>query len=183
GASKRCAATERPLNPPGATRMSTRPIGVFDSGVGGLSVLREIRRLLPGEDLLYVADTAYLPYGEKPPELLRRRATAIAEFLLAQDAKAVVVACNTASSAALASLRGQFALPIVGMEPALKPAAARTRSGAVGVLATAGTLAGEKFARLLDRFGRGARVHVQPCPGWVERVEAGELQATSTRAL
>jgi len=162
---------------------AARPIGVFDSGVGGLSVLRAIRTRLPGEHLIYVADSAHVPYGEKPAACVEARAHAIAEFLLACGAKALVVACNTATGAAIASLRARFSVPIVGTEPAVKPAAARTRSGVVGVLATSGTLASGKFAALLERFGCDVAVHVQPCPGWVERVEAGDLASAATRAL
>src|SRR5688572_1067532 len=154
--------------------MATFPIGVFDSGVGGLSVLRAIRRELPGEDLLYVADSAHVPYGDKPVAFIQQRSLAVAEFLLRLEAKAIVVACNTATSAAVAMLRERFQVPIVGMEPAVKPALTHTRSGVVGVLATAGTVNSDKFANLLARVGNGAEVVVQPCPGFVEAVERGE---------
>ena len=164
--------------------MSQVPIGVFDSGVGGLSVLREIRARLPHESLLYVADSGHVPYGEKSAEFIRARSQHIAEFLLGQGAKALVLACNTATAAAVAELRERYpALPIVGMEPAVKPAAAATRSGVVGVLATTGTLKSAKFAALLDRFAADVRVITQPCPGLVEQIEAGELDSTRTRAL
>ncbi len=161
----------------------TDPIGVFDSGVGGLSVLREIRRELPHEDLLYVADSGHAPYGDKPGETIEARALAIVEFLASRRAKAIVVACNTATGAAVATLRARFALPIVAMEPAVKPAAASTRSGVIGVLATGSTLASENFARLSARFGAGVEILVQPCPGLVEQVEAGDLTGDRTRAL
>ncbi|WP_296220707.1 glutamate racemase [Pseudomonas sp. UBA2684] len=160
------------------------PIGVFDSGVGGLSVLHEIRTLLPNESLLYVADSGHVPYGEKSPEFIRQRCRQIAAFLLAQGAKALVLACNTATVAGVAELRELYPqLPIVGMEPAVKPAAAATRSGVVGVLATTGTLKSAKFAALLDRFASDVRVITQPCPGLVERIEAGDLDSRETRAL
>lgn len=163
---------------------SNAPIGVFDSGVGGLSVLREIRQLLPNESLLYVADSGHVPYGEKSPEYIRERCVRITEHLLAQGAKALVLACNTATAAAAADLRERYPqLPIVGMEPAVKPAAAATRSGVVGVLATTGTLKSARFAALLDRFAGDVRVVTQPCPGLVECIEAGELQAAATREL
>ena len=163
---------------------SNAPVGVFDSGVGGLSVLREIRQLLPNESLLYVADSGHVPYGEKSPEFIRERSRAIAEFLLVQGAKALVLACNTATVAAVAELRERYpTLPLVGMEPAVKPAAAATRSGQVGVLATTGTLKSAKFAALLDRFAGDVRVITQPCPGLVECVEAGELDSAATREL
>ncbi|HXH03506.1 MAG TPA: glutamate racemase [Candidatus Competibacteraceae bacterium] len=161
-----------------------RPIGVFDSGAGGLSVLGEIRALLPHEELLYVADAGHVPYGEKSPGYIQARSLAIAEFLLAQGCKALVVACNTATAAAVALLRERFAaIPIVAIEPAVKPAAAATRSGIVGVLATSGTLESARFAALLDRFANGVRVLTQPCPGLVECVERAELDGPDTRAL
>ena len=163
--------------------MDSRPVGVFDSGVGGLSVLREIRRLLPAEDLLYVADSGHCPYGGKPPAEIRARACAIAGFLVDRGAKAIVVACNTATVAAIADLRRRFALPIVGMEPAVKPAAAITRSRVVGVLATGATLAGDRFASLVERFADGITVLTQPCPGLVEQVEAGDLESEVTLDL
>lgn len=160
------------------------PIGVFDSGVGGLSVLREIRQTLPHESLLYVADSGHVPYGEKSPQYILERCILITEHLQAQGAKALVLACNTATAAAAAELRERYPqVPIVGMEPAVKPAAAATRSGVVGVLATTGTLKSARFAALLDRFASDVRVLTQPCPGLVECIEAGELQAPATREL
>lgn len=157
--------------------MSEQPIGVFDSGVGGLSVLREIRHLLPAESLLYVADSGFVPYGEKPPEFIIERSRRIAGFLLAQGAKSLVVACNTATVAAVADLRERFTVPIIGMEPAVKPATQATRSGVVGVLATTGTLRSARFAALLDRFAGSVQVITQPCPGLVECVERGEIDS------
>lgn len=163
---------------------SEAPVGVFDSGVGGLSVLREIRARLPAESLLYVADSGHVPYGEKSPEYIRARCRHIADFLLGQGAKALVLACNTATVAAVADLRERHPqVPIVGMEPAVKPAAAATRSGVVGVLATTGTLKSARFAALLDRFASDVQVVTQPCPGLVECVEQGALVTTQTRRL
>lgn len=160
------------------------PVGVFDSGVGGLSVLREIRLRLPHESLLYLADSAHVPYGEKSPEYIRERCRIIAAFLIEQGAKALVVACNTATAAGAAELRERYPdVPIIAMEPAVKPAAQATRSGVVGVLATTGTLKSAKFAALLDRFAAEVRVITQPCPGLVERIEAGDLESTETRGL
>lgn len=165
-------------------RASDAPIGVFDSGVGGLSVLGEITRLLPNESLLYVADCGHIPYGEKSPEFIRQRCMIIAEFFRQQGAKALVLACNTATAAAAAQLREHYPnWPIVGMEPAVKPAAAATRSGVVGVLATTGTLQSSRFAALLDRFAANIRVVTQPCPGLVELIEAGDLSSPALRAL
>jgi glutamate racemase len=165
-------------------RASDAPVGVFDSGVGGLSVLGEISKLLPSESLLYVADCGHIPYGEKSPEFIRQRCMIIAEFFRQQGAKALVLACNTATAAAAAQLRDHYPhWPIIGMEPAVKPAAAATRSGVVGVLATTGTLQSSRFAALLDRFAANIRVVTQPCPGLVELIEAGDLSSPALRAL
>ncbi|QXH50781.1 glutamate racemase [Pseudomonas fakonensis] len=160
------------------------PVGVMDSGVGGLSVLAEIQRLLPNESLLYVADSGHVPYGEKTPDYIRQRLRHIAGFFHQQGAKAMVLACNTATVAAVADLRERYPhWPLVGMEPAVKPAAAATRSGVVGVLATTGTLQSAKFAALLDRFASDVQVITQPCPGLVERIEAGDLASPMLREL
>ncbi|MBK6288771.1 MAG: glutamate racemase [Gammaproteobacteria bacterium] len=160
-----------------------RPVGVFDSGVGGLSIVREMRRLMPMLDIVYVSDARFLPYGDKSEAFIRARAFAISEFLLAQGARALVVACNTATAAAALDLRARFRLPIVGIEPAVKPASAATGSGIVAILATASTLQSHKYAQLLERFGGFVRVISQPCSGLVECVEAGELDGPRTRAL
>ncbi|KAF1018849.1 MAG: Glutamate racemase [Pseudomonas sp.] len=160
------------------------PIGVFDSGIGGLSVLGEIRHLLPHESLLYVADCGHIPYGEKTPEFIRERSRVIAGFFRERGAKALVIACNTATVAAVADLRSDFPdWPLVGMEPAVKPAAAATRSGVVGVLATTGTLQSAKFAALLDRFAGDVRVITQPCPGLVELIETGDLGSPALKQM
>ena len=156
--------------------MSAAPVGIFDSGVGGLSVAREIRGLLPAEPLLYLADTAYCPYGGRPVEEIRARSVAAVAALVDRGVKAVVVACNTASGAALELLREEFPIPILGLEPAVKPAAQGTRVGRVGVMATAGTLASERFKRLVDTFARGVDVYAVACPGLVELVEAGQTE-------
>src|SRR5690606_1432593 len=128
--------------------------------------------------------SGYVPYGEKSPEFIRERCRSIAAFLLEQGAKALVLACNTATAAGVAELRELYPqVPLIGMEPAVKPAAQATRSGVVGVLATTGTLKSAKFAALLDRFASDVRVITQPCPGLVECVEAGDLNSASTRTL
>ena len=159
------------------------PIGVFDSGVGGLSVLREIRRELPFENLLYVADSAHAPYGEKSSQFIEDRSIAITEFLVSRDAKAIVVACNTATGAAVSSLRSKFSLPIVAMEPAVKPAVSNTKSGVIGVLATSRTLASNNFVTLFNRFGADVEILMQACPGLVEQVEAGDVSGDAPRKL
>lgn len=158
-------------------------IGVFDSGVGGLSVLRHIRAVLPHERLIYVADSGHVPYGDKPPSYIEQRAREISRFLIEQGADAIVIACNTATAAAAATLRGEFALPIVAMEPAVKPAVAATRSGVVGVLATVGTLQSARFAALLEKHAGDVEIVTQGCPGLVEQVERGDLNGPDTRAL
>jgi glutamate racemase len=158
-------------------------IALFDSGLGGLSILREVRRQLPQHDLFYLADTAYCPYGPRPAAEVRARALAIGRWLVGQGAGLLVVACNTASSAALELLRAELPIAVVGMEPGLKPAATATRSGRVGVLATSSTLTGARFAALVERYAEGVEVITQPCPGLVELVEAGELGGPTARGL
>ncbi len=158
-------------------------IGIYDSGLGGLTVLRAVRALLPQHDLLYLADTAFCPYGSRPVEEVRERAHVCTNWLVSQGAGVVVVACNTASSAALELLRTEVSVPVVGMEPGIKPAIQASQTGQVGVLATGGTLAGTRFASLVQRFATQVAVHTIPCPGLVEQVEAGDLDGWATRAL
>jgi glutamate racemase len=152
------------------------PIGIFDSGVGGLSVAREIRHALPAEDLLYVADTAYCPYGDRPLDEVRSRALAVGRYIQEAGAKLVVAACNTASGAALEDLRATLSIPVVGLEPAVKTAVAQTRARRVGVMATSGTLRSERFARLLRAHGDGVQIISQPCPGLADLIEEGNLE-------
>lgn len=161
-----------------------RPIGVFDSGVGGLSVWREIVRLAPGEDTIYLADQAHVPYGHRSLAEVRAFSEGIVHFLLHQRAKMIVVACNTASAAALHVLRRTFPrVPFVGMEPAVKPAVERTNRGVVGVIATEATFQGELFASLLERYAHDVDVLGQVCTGLVEVIEAGALEDAETEAL
>ena len=164
------------------------PLGVFDSGVGGLSVLRALRQELPGESLVYLADQAHVPYGPRPLEQVRRFSAGIAHYLLHPSAglpvKTLVVACNTASAAALHEMRRLFpAVPFVGMEPAVKPAAEHTRTGVVGVLATPATFQGALYASVIERFARGVTVLQDTCPGLVAQIEAGELDSPLTRRI
>lgn len=169
---------EHPSSTPQAS-----PIGLFDSGVGGLSVAREIVRQLPAHPLVYLADQAHAPYGQRSLAQIQGFAEGITRFLLAEAARVIVIACNTASAAALHGLRREFpAVLFVGMEPAIKPAAERTRSGHVGVIATAATFQGELFASLRDRFANGVIVHTQVCPELVPLVEAGELDSPAAAA-
>jgi glutamate racemase len=157
------------------------PVGIFDSGVGGLSVLRHIRAQLPHEHLLYVADTGFAPYGDKPEDVVAARSLAVARFLVEKKAKALVVACNTATISAVKLLRESFPdMPIVGVEPGLKPAAGASRNGKVGVLATERTLAGAKFLALRDQIGAatGATFLLRACRGLVEQIELGDVETT-----
>jgi glutamate racemase len=163
--------------------LSTGVIGVFDSGVGGLSVLRHIRSLLPYHDVVYVADSAHIPYGEKSQNYIIDRSLYISNFLQRQGAIAIVIACNTASAAASKALRNHFEFPIIAMEPALKPAFEISLKGRVGLLATNGTLASKEFSTLLERYTNIGSVFTQGCPGLVEQVEKGELDSIRTREL
>lgn len=165
--------------------MSQRdPVAIFDSGVGGLSVWREVVRQLPGEDTIYLADQAHVPYGSRSLEEVRIFSEAAARFLIEKGAQVIVLACNTASAAALHYLRRTFpSVSFVGMEPALKPAVERTRNGTVGVIATRATFQGELFSSLIARYANGVRVLTRVCPGLVEAVEAGELDTPATEEL
>ncbi|MEN8234104.1 MAG: glutamate racemase [Actinomycetota bacterium] len=157
-------------------------IGVFDSGVGGLSVLTEIRSLLSEADLVYVADQAYSPYGERGLDAVRARAFSVSEYLIELGAGTVVVACNSASAAALHQLRKRFpAVTFVGMEPAVKPAAGTTQRGTIGVLATEATFQGELFASVVDRHARDVAVVARACPGLAAAIEDGENCETLVR--
>jgi glutamate racemase len=163
---------------------SSGPLGAFDSGVGGLSVLRQIRTLLPTEDLVFVADSGHVPYGNKSRQFIKDRALAISRFLIEQGAKAIVVACNTATAVAVDTMRSSFPpMPVVGMEPAVRPAVAATKTGVIGVLATVGTLDSARFAGLLDRFAQGVTVETRSAPGLVEAIESGDVNGQGARAL
>ena len=164
---------------------TSSPIGVFDSGVGGLSVLRHIRSQLPNEHLIYFADSGFAPYGDKSEQVVAERSLAVADFMVAQGVKALVVACNTATVSAIKLMRATYPdLPIVGVEPGLKPAAAATHSGKVGVLATARTVRGEKLLQLRDQIAASTQVEflLQGCPGLVDLIELGELDTADMRA-
>lgn len=160
------------------------PIGVYDSGVGGLTVWRAVRELLPREDLIYFADQAKVPYGERSLEEVRSLAEAVTGYLMDEGAKLIVIACNTASAAALKHLRGLYPdYPFVGMEPAVKPAAEQTLSGKVGVLATPSTFQGELYASVVERFAHDVQVFQATCPGLVRQIERGHLDTPKTRQI
>jgi glutamate racemase len=161
-----------------------RPVGVFDSGVGGLSVLRAIRQQLPNESVLYFGDQEHVPYGQRQLTEVRKFSEAITRFLLEQGAKLIVVACNTASAAALQSLRKEFPkVFFVGMEPAVKPAAENNRSGVVGVLATPATFQGPLYASVVERFAGNVKLLQDTCPGLVQQIECGALDSSETRSI
>ncbi|MDF2178846.1 glutamate racemase [Aliiglaciecola sp. CAU 1673] len=162
---------------------SDAPIGVFDSGVGGLTVLSAIHQRLPNESLIYVADSGFAPYGDKPAQDIIKRAKSITDFLLSQGAKAIVMACNTATVVAASTLRQYCPVPIVALEPAIKPATQLTTSKVIGVLATRRTLESPSVATLCERFGNGLDIRLQPCPGLVEQVEQGAMDSAETQAL
>ena len=163
--------------------ISQQAVGVMDSGVGGISVLKHIHALLPHENLMYVADSKYAPYGNKTAEEITARCFELADYLIAKNVKALVIACNTATAAAINAMREKYSLPIIGMEPAVKPAAEASKNGIIGVLATVGTLKSAQFAALLESYGRNVKVVTQACVGLVECIERGELRTEATRQL
>jgi glutamate racemase len=163
---------------------STSSIGIFDSGVGGLSVLRQIRTQMAEEPVIYFGDQGHIPYGPRPMQQIRDFSETITRFLLDQGAKIVVVACNTASAAALKYLRDKFPeVPFVGMEPAVKPAAEHTQTGKVGVLATPATFQGALYASVVERFANGVELFQNTCPGLVQEIERGNLGGSETRRI
>ncbi|GAC1323643.1 MAG: glutamate racemase [Collimonas sp.] len=162
------------------------PVGIFDSGIGGLSVLQHIHRHLPHEDLLYFADSAYAPYGDKSEAEISARSLAVTEFLLQSGVKALVVACNTATTAAIKAIRSAYPrLPVIGIEPGLKPAAAQSQSKIVGVLATKATLLSARLLTLQQQISAASGVHfeLQACVGLVDQIEKGELRSAQTALL
>ena len=158
-------------------------IGIFDSGVGGLSVFREIKKILPEEKYIYYSDNAHCPYGEKSKEYIIDRARHITDFLIGQGADIIVVACNTATAAAIKTLREEYTIPFIGMEPAVKPAAAITKTGIVGVLATAGTLKAEKYRDTKGRHAEDVIVVEHIGKGFVELVESGLTTGQRAEAI
>jgi len=160
------------------------PVGIFDSGVGGLSVLRAIRAQMPNEPVIYFGDQGHIPYGPRPMEQIRGFSEAITKFLLERNAKLIVVACNTASAAALKYLREKFPdVHFVGMEPAVKPAAERTQTGRVGILATPATFQGALYASVVERFANGVELFQNTCIGLVQQIEQGNLNGAETRQI
>ena len=158
-------------------------IGIFDSGVGGLSVWRELVKILPYNNFIYFSDSAYCPYGPRPQEEVIKRACKITDFLISQGADIIVVACNTATAAAIETLREKYTLSFVGMEPAVKPAALHSKTGVIGVLATKGTFKGKLYSRTLQKFASDLRVVEQVGYGLVELVEAGKTSEEETSKI
>lgn len=162
----------------------SRPIGIFDSGIGGLTVTAAIRQALPQERLLYFGDNAHMPYGARSLGEVRDFSVAITKALLAEGCKLIVIACNTASAAALAAVREHWPdVPFVGMEPAVKPAVEHTHTGVVGVIATVATFQSDLYASIVERFSQGVEVLHQPCPGLVKQIEAGEFDTPRTEQM
>jgi len=166
------------------TIQSHAPIGIFDSGVGGLSVLRAIRVQMPEESVIYFGDQVHIPYGSRPMDQIREFSEAITKFLLGHDAKIIIVACNTASAAALKFLRQRYSdTQFVGMEPAVKPAAEHTHTGNVGILATPATFQGALYASVVERFANGVELFQNTCPGLVQQIERGNLEGEATHRI
>ncbi len=162
---------------------NSAPIGVFDSGVGGLSIAKCIAQQLPHENIIYIADSLHAPYGEKSVEFIIERVNIIAEQLIAKGVKAIVIACNTATVNAIEQLRAKVNIPIIGVEPAIKPAAKQSISKKVAILATKATSENQRFKDLIDLHHNGAEVLIQPCPGLVEFIEQGKQNSDDCNAL
>lgn len=160
---------------------STGAIGIFDSGIGGLSVARAIRQLMPAEHLIYVADTAYAPYGDKTDDVIYQRMNLITYRLMQAGVKAIVVACNTATTAAISKLRSNYPLPIIGVEPGVKPAVLASKTKVIGVLATPRTLATPAFTSLAQRYADSATILLQPCPAFVPLIESLQFDTQQMR--
>lgn len=163
--------------------MSNKAIGIFDSGVGGISVAKSIRQRLPTENLLYYADTYHSPYGEKHQALLLERGRYICDFFIEQNAKLIVVACNTATVSILPQLRNEFNIPFVGVEPGIKPASQLTKTGRIAVLATEYTVKSQQLEWLVKRYAGTCQVELQACPGFVEKIENQQVYTRATEAL
>jgi glutamate racemase len=163
--------------------LSSAPIGIYDSGVGGLSVLREIRAATPAESIEYVADSANAPWGDKPPGFVRERGLKLARFLVERGVKAIVIGSNTGTAGSAEAVRAALSIPVVGIEPGIKPAAAATRTGVIGAIVPAAVGESDRLASLLDRFGSEVKVVVQPVPGLVEHIEAADLDSPELRRM
>ncbi len=157
------------------TDISDQPIGIFDSGVGGLSILNRVVELMPNEKVVYVADTLHAPYGDKSDDNIIERVNTVADTLIALNCKVIVVACNTATVTAIEQLRQRVRIPIIGVEPAIKPAAQISQNKRIGILTTQATSTNQRFLSLVDKYKQDANVYIQPCPGLVEYIENHQL--------
>jgi glutamate racemase len=165
------------------SRMKTDPIGIFDSGVGGLSVLQHIKQLLPYENILYVADSAHSPYGGQTDQYVQTRSRIITEQLLAQGAKIIVIACNTATASIIEQFRQYYGVPFIGVEPGIKPALILSQNNNIGIMATVATLSSQRYQNLKQRFSQQIQLYEQPCSGLADQVEAGLLHSSHTNLL
>ena len=166
------------------TLKKNNPIGVFDSGIGGLSILKVAQSKLPNQTWIYVADEAFLPYGDKSSEDVRNRAQVITNFFLSKNVKAILIACNTATAAAIDFLRKKYKeMLFIGVEPAVKPAANMTNTKVIGILATGSTTESHRLIKLVERFGKEIKVIIQPCPGMVEIIEKGDYESYSAKKM
>lgn len=163
--------------------INNHPIGIFDSGVGGLSIAKQISLQLPNEQLIYVADSAYAPYGDISVELIQQRVNKIADWLVSNHCKALVIACNTATVNAIDQLRERLTIPIIGVEPAIKPAALTSITKNIGILVTQATANNQRFLALIERYKNGSSVYIQPCLGLVELIEQGQQHTVQCRKL
>ncbi|MBW2962420.1 glutamate racemase [Mesonia aestuariivivens] len=161
----------------------SQPIGIFDSGIGGTSIFKEVHSLLPHEDIIYLADSKNAPYGYKSKEEITALCKKNTELLLAQNCKLIIVACNTATTNAIETLRETYSIPFIGIEPAIKPAALMSKNKAIGILATKGTLSSELFAKTSEIFAKNTAIVEVIGAGLVEAIEAGEIENTSTKKL
>lgn len=159
------------------------PIAIFDSGIGGLTITKSIEQALPNEQLIYLADSAFAPYGEKSVTFIQQRTNAIADYFMQLNVKAIVIACNTATVNAIDQLRSRINIPIVGVEPAIKPAGQQSKNKNVGILVTLATSKNQRFISLVERYKNGANVYIQACPGLVEAIEKGEVAHKNTDLL
>jgi len=163
--------------------MRNNPIGIFDSGVGGLLIAQSIRGILPNEDIIYIADSFHSPYGNKSEEFILKRSSFIFDFLISQKVKTIVVACNTVTVNAIYNLRDKYSIPIIGVEPGIKPAVEISKNGTIGVLATEQTIKSDSFRDLLNRFIDRARIETQACPGLVELIESQQLEGHEIKSM
>lgn len=163
--------------------MQSQPIGIFDSGVGGTSIFKEIHQLLPNESIIYLADSFNAPYGDKSSEEIKSLSQKNTGFLISMNCKLIVVACNTATTNAISYLRSQFEMPFIGIEPAIKPAALQTTTGSIGILATKGTLASDLFHKTTNLYSNNIKVFEQTGTGIVELIESGKLYSEDMRNL